>query len=95
MTGGLGYIGSHTVLELLLAGHRVFIVDNLQNSKLSVLDSITTLYQQETGKKAQLEFSMLDYRDPVGMNHIFRSFTISAVIVSKRVVLLRHELTAL
>lgn len=40
VTGGAGYIGSHTVVELMAAGHDVFVVDNLANSKLSVLDRI-------------------------------------------------------
>lgn len=40
VTGGTGYIGSHTAVELILAGHDVVIVDNLDNSKRSVLDRI-------------------------------------------------------
>lgn len=40
VTGGAGYIGSHTVVELLAAGHQVIIVDNLCNSKASVLDRV-------------------------------------------------------
>ena len=40
VTGGTGYIGSHTVVELLNSGEDVIIVDNLYNSKLSVLDKI-------------------------------------------------------
>ena len=40
VTGGTGYIGSHTVVELILAGHEVVIVDNLSNSKASVLGRI-------------------------------------------------------
>jgi UDP-glucose 4-epimerase len=43
ITGGTGYIGSHTVVELLAAGHEVVIVDNLCNSKASVLDRIETI----------------------------------------------------
>jgi UDP-glucose 4-epimerase len=43
VTGGLGYIGSHTCVELLGAGHRVTVVDNLSNSKLAVLDRITEI----------------------------------------------------
>ena len=44
--GGLGYIGSHTAVEVLNAGHDVVIVDNLSNSKIGVLDKI----KQITGK---------------------------------------------
>lgn len=40
VTGGLGFIGSHTVVELISAGHEVVIVDNLYNSKIEVLDKI-------------------------------------------------------
>ncbi len=43
VTGGLGYIGSHTCVELLAAGHRVRIIDNLSNSKLAVLERITEI----------------------------------------------------
>ena len=40
VTGGLGYIGSHTCVALAEAGYRVVIVDNLSNSKISVLERI-------------------------------------------------------
>jgi UDP-glucose 4-epimerase len=43
VTGGTGYIGSHTVVELLAAGHEVVILDNLCNSKASVLDRVETI----------------------------------------------------
>lgn len=47
VTGGTGYIGSHTVVELLNSGEDVIIVDNLYNSKLTVLDKIEKI----TGKR--------------------------------------------
>ena len=40
VTGGLGFIGSHTVVELINNGHDVVVVDNLANSKIEVLDKI-------------------------------------------------------
>ena len=40
VTGGTGYIGSHTVVELLNSGHEVVIVDNISNSKRTVLKRI-------------------------------------------------------
>src|SRR5690606_28376540 len=43
VTGGTGYIGSHTVVELMAAGHEVFIIDNLSNSKPAVLDRIARI----------------------------------------------------
>ncbi len=54
VTGGLGFIGSHTVVELLNAGYEPIIVDNLHNSELKVLDNLTIL----TGKK--IPFYQLD-----------------------------------
>ena len=43
VTGGAGYIGSHTVVELLNAGHNVVIVDDLSNAKADVIDRIQTI----------------------------------------------------
>lgn len=47
VTGGAGYIGSHTVVELLKAGHEVVIADDLSNAKADVIDRIETI----TGKR--------------------------------------------
>jgi UDP-glucose 4-epimerase len=49
VTGGLGFIGSHTVVELINNNIEVVIVDNLMNSKIDVLDKIETI----TGKKPE------------------------------------------
>jgi UDP-glucose 4-epimerase len=57
ITGGTGYIGSHTVIELLAAGFEVTIIDNLCNSKASVLDRIETI----VGRRP--EFIEADIRD--------------------------------
>ncbi len=58
VTGGTGYIGSHTVVELLKRGERVIIVDNLSNSKLCVLDRIEKI----TGKRPEfIKCDLLDY----------------------------------
>ena len=43
VTGGVGFIGSHTVVELQNSGHEVVIADNLSNSKESVLDQIQAI----------------------------------------------------
>lgn len=63
--GGTGYIGSHTVVELLQAGEEVVIVDNLYNSKLCVLDRI----EQITGKRPV--FHKVDMLDYDGLSAVF------------------------
>lgn len=74
VTGGTGYIGSHTVVELIKAGHEVTIIDNLFNSKIEVLDKIATL----TGIKP--EFHKIDILDLKGMRELFQSHDFEAVI---------------
>ena len=74
VTGGTGYIGSHTVVELIKAGHEVTIIDNLFNSKIEVLDKIATL----TGTKP--EFHKIDILDLAGMRELFQSHDFEAVI---------------
>ena len=51
VTGGTGYIGSHTVVELIQLGYDVYIIDNLSNSKIEVLDYI----EQITGQRPHFE----------------------------------------
>ena len=51
VTGGTGYIGSHTTVELMEAGYEVLIIDNLANSQIEVLDGIEKI----TGKKPLFE----------------------------------------
>ncbi|KAK4191035.1 hypothetical protein QBC35DRAFT_376603 [Podospora australis] len=76
--GGLGYIGSHTTLELLRAGHNVIIVDNLSNSYQTVLDSIKTLaakHCKAAGTRMPLvHFHKLDYRSR-SMRFLLESYT--------------------
>ena len=75
VTGGTGYIGSHTVVELIKAGTDVVIVDNLCNSKLCVLDRIETI----TGKRP--EFIKCDLLDKEALDSVFESHPdIEAVI---------------
>lgn len=74
VTGGTGYIGSHTVVELQQAGYEVEIVDNLYNSKIEVLDRI----EQITGKKPK--FYEADIRDREALNKIFAEGKYDAVI---------------
>ncbi|NND87641.1 MAG: UDP-glucose 4-epimerase GalE [Flavobacteriaceae bacterium] len=65
VTGGLGYIGSHTVVELQQAGFDVVIIDNLSNSTIAVLDGITTI----TGIAP--EFVRLDLREKRDVSEFF------------------------
>ena len=74
LTGGTGYIGSHTCILLLQAGYNVVIVDNLCNSNISVLDKIQTL----AGKRP--EFVKADIRDESALSDLFDKYPIYAVI---------------
>lgn len=74
LTGGAGYIGSHTAIELNNAGHEVVIVDNLVNSKEDVVKRV----EEITGK--EIPFVKADVRDRAAMDQIFRSYKIDAVI---------------
>lgn len=74
VTGGAGYIGSHTVVELLNAGHEVIIVDNLSNAKSDVVDRIETI----CGKRPEL--FEIDCANKKQMNILFSACNIDAVI---------------
>jgi UDP-glucose 4-epimerase len=76
ITGGAGYIGSHTTLELLLAGHAVVVIDNLCNSSAKTLDRVREL----AGPSAQLHFLQADVRDSDALNALFKAHAISGVI---------------
>ena len=65
ITGGTGYIGSHTAVEFLNAGHEVLIIDNLSNSDISVLDGIEKI----TAKKP--EFFNIDLTEKKILNDLF------------------------
>ena len=74
LTGGAGFIGSHTIVELYAAGHDVVVVDNLVNSKASVLDAVKEI----TGR--EVPFYEADVRDAAAMTKIFSENKIDAVI---------------
>ena len=74
VTGGAGYIGSHTVVALLEAGMDVVIIDNLSNAKLSVIDRIEQI------AKRRPEFVEADIRDRSALKVVFSRHTIEAVI---------------
>ena len=74
VTGGAGYIGSHTCVRLIESGHAPVILDNFCNSKPSVLDRITAI----TGKRPR--FVEGDIRDAALLDHLLDEHAIEAVI---------------
>lgn len=74
VTGGAGYIGSHTVLELVQAGKEVLVVDNLCNSSEVPLERVTKL----TGKK--IPFVKADIRDSEQLEEVFNKYSIDSVM---------------
>ena len=74
VTGGAGYIGSHTCVELLNAGYEVVVADNLSNSCKEALDRV----EEITGKK--VTFYEVDILDREGLCHIFETEKIESVI---------------
>ena len=74
LTGGAGYIGSHTIIELDKAGHSVVVVDNLVNSKEEAIRRVEKII----GKP--VPFVKADVRDHAAMEEIFKTYSIDAVI---------------
>lgn len=74
VTGGLGYIGSHTVVDLQLAGYKVVIVDDLSNADESFLDKIETI----TGLKPK--FYLIDLKDYEAIYQLFKGEKIDGII---------------
>ena len=74
LTGGNGYIGSHTAVELLTRGYDVVIADNLSNSDIAVVDAIETI----TGKRPA--FFACDVADKAALEEVFTANDIEAVI---------------
>lgn len=74
VTGGAGYIGSHTAVELLNAGREIVIIDNFSNSKPEVLEKIKKI----TGK--DFKFYEIDYLDRKALEKVFEENTIEAVM---------------
>ena len=68
VTGGTGYIGSHTVVELMQQGYDVTIVDNLSNSSVDVLDGISAI----VGRRP--EFANIDCNDYVNLEAVFKQY---------------------
>ncbi len=74
LTGGTGFIGSHTAVELLDAGYEVVIADDLSNSDVSVIDRIETI----TGKRPA--FYRINVADRAALEELFSAQSIDAVI---------------
>lgn len=74
VTGGAGFIGSHTCVELLNAGYEVVIADNFSNAKPEVVENIQRITEKP------VSFYNIDLRDPEGTRKIFAEHSIDAVI---------------
>lgn len=74
VTGGAGYIGSHTTIELIEAGYDVVIVDNLYNSKTEAVRRV----EQIVGRK--IKFYKADVCDKDAMRKVFKENDVAAVI---------------
>ena len=68
VTGGTGFIGSHTTVELIEAGYEVVVVDDLSNSKMEVLDGIEKI----TGVRPV--FEKVDLRDKTATENVFKKY---------------------
>ena len=74
VTGGAGYIGSHTCVELLAAGHEVYVIDNLCNGHVEAIERVRSLTNRALG------FAKADIRDGGALDHVFDDFKPGAVI---------------
>ncbi len=74
VTGGAGYIGSHTCLELLASGHSIAVLDNLSNSKKESLNRVKKI------SGADVPFFKIDLRDRAPLDNLFASNSFDAVI---------------
>jgi len=81
VTGGSGFIGSHTCLELLLRKYKVLIIDSLINSSQKVVDRISQLAHHNHKEKDSLfDFIKCDLRDENSLRSIFKNYNVDAVI---------------
>lgn len=74
VTGGAGYIGSHTCVALLEAGHTVIVADNLCNSKIESLEKVKQIANKD------ITFYEIDVTDAKAVDIIFRNYKIDGVI---------------
>ena len=76
VTGGAGYIGSHTCLELLRRGHQVIVADNLVNAQAEAVERVKELAGSD------FPFYPIDIRDEAALEGIFDQHSIDCVIIS-------------
>tara|TARA_B100000989_G_scaffold116681_3_gene85867 strand:- start:333 stop:695 length:363 start_codon:yes stop_codon:yes gene_type:complete len=74
VTGGAGYIGSHTCLELIVQGHQVIITDNLSNSRRLSVERVQSICQKE------IVFYEVNLLNGKALDDIFQTHSIDAVI---------------
>ena len=75
VTGGVGFIGSHTIIELYKAGHSVVVIDNLSNSSKVSLERVAELVNVDV-----VPFYQVDIRDRAGLDKVFTEHCFDAVI---------------
>lgn len=84
VTGGAGYIGSHTLLDLLASGHAVCVLDNFANSSPEALTRVRRLAGQDVSKNLDVSNNLdsvnVDIRDGAAVEQVFTSFRPDAVI---------------
>ncbi|KAE8132451.1 hypothetical protein BDV38DRAFT_209339 [Aspergillus pseudotamarii] len=82
VTGGLGFIGSHTTLELLKANYNVIVIDNLSNAFQNVFDRIKLLaskhHEQQGTKMPEMHLHAHDYRDSVALRKLLEQYQIQS-----------------
>lgn len=74
ISGGAGYIGSHTAVELIGAGYEVVIIDNLSNSEKEAVEGVREI----TGR--DIPFEIVDTCDPAALRRVFESYEFDTVI---------------
>jgi len=101
VTGGTGYIGSHTVVELQQSGYEIIIIDNLSNSNIEVLDGIVAItdkkphfYQADCLDKNALHKIFSEHREICGIIHFAASKAVSES-VSQPLLYYRNNLVSL
>lgn len=80
LTGGLGYIGSHTAVELLEGGENIVVVDNLSNSDISVAEKIKEIVKGKVDFDKNFKLYVGDVRDEALLEKIFQENKIESII---------------